>query len=114
MATFDTRLRHELAGMSAKEASEIICNEFNLGYLPLTFALTGKETCAHKIAQQKGAVTISASDISPIKFFGGPPNARGYYQGTLLTLVCDLVLFYWKTKGHYTDMVLGYDKLQTT
>jgi hypothetical protein len=113
MITFDSKLRQELAGMSAKEAAEIICNEFNLGHMPLIFALTGKETCAYKILQTKGAVTISASDISPIKFFGGPPNARGHYQGTLLTLVCDLVLFYWTTKHQYTDLVIGYDKLQT-
>jgi hypothetical protein len=108
----DNKLRHELEGLTAKEAAELICNEFNVGYESFTYILSDRKSCAKSILALPGADRISAEEISPIEFWGGPPTKRQFYRGTLLTWVCDLVLHAWATKGWYTDMVMD-DKLQT-
>ncbi len=40
----------------------------------------------------KGAGTMPASTIGPIQFVGGPPGNRNYTQGSLLTVLEDLIL----------------------
>jgi hypothetical protein len=108
----DDKLRREFDGLTAKEAAELVCNEFDEGYTSFRYILTSRKSCAKSILNLPGADRISAEEISPIEFWGGPPDRRQFYRGTLLTWVCDLVLHAWSTKGYYTDMVVD-DKLQT-
>jgi hypothetical protein len=102
----DSKLLRELEGLSAKEAAEIIINEFGDGETVFYFVLTGNASCANIIAKNKDAGRILAEEISPIRFLGGPPNNRTWHKGTLLTWVCDLVLSAWATNGAYAEMVV--------
>jgi hypothetical protein len=102
----DAKLLRELEGLSAKEAAEIIANEFGDGETVFYFALTGRASCANMIAKNKDAHRILAEEISPIRFLGGPPNNRTWHRGTLMTWVCDLVLYAWVTNGAYAEMVV--------
>jgi hypothetical protein len=109
----DAKLQRELEGVSAKEAAEIICNEFGRGEHLFTYALTERASTPKRVMEQKGVAGISAEEISPICFYGGPPGNRKFYRGTLLTWLCDLILFSWATEGNYADMVIDGDKFQT-
>jgi hypothetical protein len=102
----DSKLLRELEGLSAKEAAEIIANEFGDGETLFYFALTGRPSCANIIAKNKDAYRINAEEISPIRFMGGPPNNRTWHKGTLLTWVCDMVLYAWAKDGSYAEMVV--------
>ena len=102
----DAKLLRELEGLSAKEAAEIIVNEFGDGDTIFYFALTGRPSCANMIMKNKDAGRILAEEISPIRFMGGPPNNRTWHKGTLLTWVCDLVLYAWTQTGAYAEMVV--------
>jgi hypothetical protein len=102
----DNKLLQELEGLSAKEAAEIIMNEFGAGEDVFYFALTGKPSCANLIYKNKDAHRVLAEEVSPIRFLGGPPNKKQWYRGTLLTWVCDLVLNAWVKDGSYVEMVV--------
>lgn len=102
----DTKLRQELDNMSAYEAAEIISNEFGDGDTVFYFTLTGRPSCAKVIMNNKDSHRVLAEEISPIRFLGGPPNNRTWHKGTLLTWVCDLVLYAWAQTGAYAEMVI--------
>ncbi len=36
---------------------------------------------------------MRCDDFGVIRFFGGPPGNPGWYEGTLLTMLCDAILF---------------------
>lgn len=38
-------------------------------------------------------------EFGAIRFFGGPPKAAAWYTGTVLSMLCDLILFDDKTKA---------------
>jgi len=108
MPNIDDYLRHELEGLNAKEVAELIRTEFKHGSTTFKYCLTDRESCAHTIESQTGSGTIGAEEISPIEFWGGPPNKRQFYRGSLLTYLCDLVLHNWVTTGNYNDLVGNY------
>lgn len=37
--------------------------------------------------------------VGRVSFFGGPPNSPKWYYGTILTMLCDSILFDKATKG---------------
>ena len=41
----------------------------------------------------------SPCSLYSIKFFGGPPDKGRWYRGTVLSMLCDIILFDWATKG---------------
>jgi hypothetical protein len=42
---------------------------------------------------------MACSKLGVIRFFGGPPKAATWYDGTVLSMLCDLILFDEKTKA---------------
>lgn len=109
MNRIDEYLRHELCDLSAKEAAEIICGEFHQGKVKFTYSLTGRKSCPVQIVKQKDSAVIAADEVSPIEFLGGPPHKLGLYKGSLLTWLCDLILYDWITKGNYAELVGSHD-----
>jgi len=110
---FDAKLQRELQGISAKEATEIICNEFHRGDYLFTYSLTDRVSTPKRLMEQKSIAGIGAEEISPISFYGGPPGHRKFYNGSLLTWLCDLVMYAWVTEGSYEDMVVNGDQFQS-
>ncbi len=41
-------------------------------------------------------------DFGVLRFFGGPPGNPGWYEGTLLTMLCDVILY----EAYASDMTL--------
>jgi hypothetical protein len=110
----DDNLRNELGEISAKDAADLLCTDFNRGDTIVTYLLTKTTTTARNIKKKVGSTTISADDVSPIVFWGGPPGNKRYYKGTLLTMLCDAILYDWATIGSYSELVVNHAKLQTT
>lgn len=103
----DSNLLKELADISAEDAVELLCTEFGFGHSWISFINTKNRA---EIKSFLGAIYlrgISASEVGPIEFWGGPPNQKGYQRGTLLTYLCDVILLNWVLHGNYADMVQG-------
>jgi hypothetical protein len=41
----------------------------------------------------------SCAEFGVVRFFGGPPKDAQWYDGTILSMLCDLILFEESTKG---------------
>jgi hypothetical protein len=103
----DSNLLSTLAEVSAEEAVELLCVEFQLGRSWISFLHTKSRA---ELKSFLGAIYlrgIVASDVGPIEFYGGPPGQRDYQKGTLLTYLCDAILYNWALYGNYAEMVEG-------
>ena len=53
---------------------------------------------------------LRASEVGPLKFYGGPPNKLGWYYGSLLTILIDKVLCAYTTgKMHVVGRFLNLE-----
>jgi hypothetical protein len=105
--TIDARLQEEFAGMSASEAVDLLCTEFDAGDTNITFLKTGNRSEIRAFLTATYLDALLASDIGPIEFWGGPPKNRKYFSGSLLTYLFDQILFSWVLHGHYSELVQG-------
>jgi hypothetical protein len=101
----DSHLYTELGDTTAKEAVELLCNEFNLGRSWITFELNQNRVELKTFLGVTTMAGIRASDVGPIKFWGGPPQGRGLTSGTLLTYLFDAILYNHVLFGHYSEFI---------
>jgi len=52
-------------------------------------------------------LNMKCAGFGVVRFFGGPPNRGGWYDGTLLTIMCDSALFELSTAGMAEIQKLG-------
>ncbi len=91
------------------EALDILIRDFYLGEEVILFNGTQRRVALKILREEYNSFDgILAKWVSPIKFWGGPPELRDYYYGSLLTLLCDKVLNAWRMDGSYADMVESY------
>jgi hypothetical protein len=51
---------------------------------------------------EPGLMNMGCEDFGVIRFYGGPPGEARWYAGSILSMLCDLILFDESTKG-WTD-----------
>lgn len=101
-------LEKEFQGANADVVIDLLCDEFYLGGTTIQFA-SGKKVCIDQLKKYVKNSTFAAESISPIMFWGGCPGQFAYYQGSLLTVLYDVILRRWSTTGAYADLV-GQEK----
>ena len=75
-----THLERELGDLSAVDAVNILCEEFNFGQAQVKF-LSGRETTVNNLKAIIAGHNMGAELVGPLMFFGGPPNnAATLYQ----------------------------------
>lgn len=42
---------------------------------------------------EKDLLEMTCDKLGVLRFYGGPPKAGGWYDGTILSMLCDLILF---------------------
>jgi len=102
-----THVLNELEEVSASEAVELLCQEFGLGHSCICFVNTQSRREVQTFLGASYMEGVAASAVGPIEFIGGPPDNRGLHTGSLLTYLCDVILYDWAILGAYTDLVEG-------
>jgi hypothetical protein len=98
-------LEKELGEATAEEAALLLIQEFNLEKAEVEFP-SGRVIRIQEILDSVRKNTMSAKMVSPIKFWGGPPNrAAQHFQGSLLTMLFDRILYMNSINGEYSDLV---------
>ncbi len=106
MAVYSNLLK-EFSELTASEVIDILCDEFSLSRAWICFTTTGNRV---ELKTLQGATYLNgvlAIEVGPIEFVGGPPPTRGYCNGTLLTYLCDAILYHWIIFGYYEELVCG-------
>jgi hypothetical protein len=89
--TVIAQLTARLSDMSGPRAANHLCYTFKRGSYPIILA--GVSTTVAKLVDDfDGFEYINAKDIGPIRFYGGPPQKRKWYSGSLLSILVDAVL----------------------
>ena len=100
-----TNLERELGQVTAEEAAQILCEEFNFGKAEVTFA-SGRAIDIEHIRATVAGHPVSAQDVGPLRFWGGPPNGEArLFLGTLLTFLFDRIMYHNIISGAYADLV---------
>jgi hypothetical protein len=103
-----SNLNRTLGKISASDAARTLIDEFNLANGHVRFP-SGRETTISQIWELCKDHTIAASEVGPLFFWGGPPNnAARQFQGTLLTVLCDRILYIHFLQGGYADLISGH------
>jgi len=102
---FDTHLLAELSDISAYEAFDLLCTEFSLGGSCISFIRTRNRAEVRTFLTANYLQGVSASDVGPIEFWGGPPQKKSYYSGTLLTYLFDAILHSHALNGNYAELI---------
>ncbi len=102
----DKYLYQNLCELSVQEAITILLNEFDAANTMIMFKGTHRIVPISQLAKEYADIKgVLATNISPISFRGGPPGGEDYYDGSLLTMLCDKVLKAWHLRGEYEDLV---------
>ncbi len=81
----------KLRGLSAMRCVNYLNYSFDAGFEEVE--LNGvKTTPAAMVADLPGLQCVPACEVAPLSFWGGPPGKRGWYDGSLLTLLVDRIM----------------------
>jgi hypothetical protein len=103
----DYHIKKYIEGCSAYDAINLLCEEFGKGQSTITFLLSGQRREIRSFLTAQHLAALQPDDLGPIEFWGGPPNKRASYKGTILTMLCDAVLYSFALHGYYAEMVQG-------
>jgi hypothetical protein len=102
-----TELKYKYCELTARAALLVIAQKFGAAYKRFTWA-----GCSYTVDQALQEIDdylldIPCGSFGVVIFGGGPPGHYHQFQGTLLTMVCDFVLFEYYTM-HMTEEELLY------
>lgn len=103
----DDHIKSYLEGCTAADAINLLCEEFNKGQTTIVFLRSDLRREIKSFLIDSNLHLLAPEDLGPIEFWGGPPTKRGHYKGTLMTMLCDAVLYSHAMYGYYEEMVLG-------
>jgi len=91
-------LKKQLEGMSTNAA--LLCL-IQKGAGHKCFFWAGQMWTAEQAAKEweQDLQEMTCSKLGVLRFYGGPPSNGGWFDGTLLTMLCDLILFDENTEG---------------
>jgi hypothetical protein len=84
-------LAEKLGGMSASRAVNYLNYSFDNGLEEILMNGT-RTTPIALMGELPGLHSVPASEVAPIAFWGGPPGKRGWFDGSLLTLLIDRIM----------------------
>jgi len=86
-------LKKQFAGLSARGAFMTMAQRY--GMATKTFIWSGQFYTVDTILKQLPdyLLDMKCGDFGIVRFFGGPPKAGRWFDGTVLTMLCDAVLF---------------------
>ena len=88
-----TILKDQLKGLSVHAA--LIMLKTHYGMSKKTFLFDGEQfTVALALdVFEDLLMTMPCGELGVIRFFGGPPHEGKWFDGTILTMLCDAILF---------------------
>lgn len=84
-------LGEKLKGLSAIRAVNYLNYSFDAGFEEIEMNEV-KTSPTAMMGDLPGLQTVPACEVAPISFWGGPPNKRTWYAGSLLTLLVDRIM----------------------
>jgi hypothetical protein len=84
-------LSEKLKGLSAMRAVNYLNYSFDAGFEEIE--MNGvKSSPTVLMGDLPGLQTVPAYEVAPLSFWGGPPTKRGWYDGSLLTMLVDHIM----------------------
>ena len=85
-------IRDQMKGLSTKFALTWMTQK---GAKNATFFWDGKLWTVDEALKglEEDLLEMSCSGLGVIRFYGGPPGCPKWYDGTILSMVCDMILF---------------------
>lgn len=100
-----SHLEREFDNVTASEVAQLLLNEFNMDKAVIEFS-SGRKLTLIEILDTVNDNNIDARSVSPIKFWGGPPNGEAkQFTGSLLTMLFDQILYNHALDGSYAELV---------
>jgi len=85
-------LKKQLGGLTIKAALLVLIQKYRrssqslfIGAKAITVGQLYREIC--------DPIASDRCDTFDVRFYGGPPSTGGWFNGTVLTVLCDAVLF---------------------
>lgn len=90
-------MKSQLSAMSTRVALKCVCQK---GAGNKCFFWGGQMWTARKALEEweECFLNMPCSQFGVINFFGGPPCQGKWHQGTILSMICDLIMFEELTK----------------
>jgi hypothetical protein len=91
-------IKNQMKGLSTKFALTWLTQK---GAKSATFFWAGKLWTVEKALKEleEDLLEMSCGGLGVIRFFGGPPGAAKWHDGTILSMMCDVILFEESTAG---------------
>ncbi len=87
----ETALRDKLSSLSAARVVNCLNYSFDAGFDEIEFQGMAS-TPISLMSELPGLQAFKAEDVSPLSFWGGPPNKQAWYEGSLLTMLLDQIM----------------------
>jgi hypothetical protein len=87
------KLKEQLSGLSTKHALTLLSLQYKRGGAVLFFNGERYTVDSALIDLPEYLLEIRCGGFGAIQFYGGPPNKGTWYPGTILTLLCDAILY---------------------
>lgn len=100
-------LKYQLGGLSARGA--LVCLAQKHGKAQTTFVWFSQLYTVTQALENVSdyLLDMRCGDFGVIRFFGGPPRNGKWFDGTLLTMLCDAVMFENHTAGMTEAQIIG-------
>ena len=92
------QLKDQLKGLSAQAALATLVERYRMS--TKSFIFSGELYTVRSALSEipEWLLDMPCGGFGSLRFFGGPPGAAMWYDGTILTMLCDAVLFDENTK----------------
>lgn len=86
-------LKNQLKGLSARGALVTLAQRYGMSNKSFIWDGQLYTVASALTALPDWLLDIKCNEFGVIRFFGGPPKAGRWFDGTILTMLCDAVLF---------------------
>lgn len=99
-------LKNQMKGLSTEFALTWLTQK---GLNQSTFFWDGKLWTVEKAKKEweKDIQEMPCGEVGVLRFYGGPPGKADWYDGTILSMLCDIILFNERTAGLTRDAKLS-------
>ena len=86
-------LKNQLKDLSARSALATLVERYHMS--TKSFIFSGELYTVRSAISEipEWLLEMPCGGFGALRFFGGPPGAAMWYEGTILTMLCDAVLF---------------------
>jgi hypothetical protein len=100
-------LKHQFKGLSTRGA--LICLQQKYGKGNMTFIWHSQTCTVNGLLEEVPdyLLDMRCGEFGVVRFYGGPPAQGRWFDGTVLTMLCDAALFDNRTKDMPVSQLLG-------